>query len=121
MSKIQLKRIYDDPSVDDGFRMLVDRFWPRGIKKSDAKLDEWNKEIAPTIALRKWFDHDETKWQEFIQLYEAELLQNVVELHRLRAIAEQQTLTLLFAAKNVEMNQAQVILTVLNKKNGTIK
>lgn len=65
MKEIKLKRIYDDPSGDDGYRVLVDRLWPRGVSKEDAKLDEWDKELAPSTELRKWFGHKEERFKEF--------------------------------------------------------
>ena len=109
MKDIKLKRIYDDPSDDDGYRILVDRLWPRGISKADAKLDEWDKEIAPSTELRKWFDHKEERFVEFTKRYRDELKSKKNDLDRLREIAKKQTLTLLYAAKDTKMNQAVVL------------
>ena len=73
MGKIKIKRIYEQSSADDGYRVLVDRLWPRGVSKKDANLDEWNKEIAPSTELRKWFDHKEERFDEFACRYREEL------------------------------------------------
>ncbi len=73
MEEIKTKRIYEDPSDNDGYRILVDRIWPRGVSKEDAKLDDWNKDIAPSDKLRKWFDHDPDKFDEFAKKYRKEL------------------------------------------------
>jgi len=109
MKIIKLKRIYEKPSDDDGYRILVDRLWPRGVSKAEAKLDEWDKEIAPSTELRKWFDHKEERFAEFSKRYREELKDKGKELDQLREIAKKQTLTLLYAAKNPEMNQAVVL------------
>ncbi len=114
MKDIKLKRIYDDPSDDDGYRILVDRLWPRGVSKEDAKLDEWDKEIAPSSELRKWFDHQEERFKEFSKRYREELKDKENDLDKLREIAEKKTLTLLYAAKNPEINQAVVLKEVLS-------
>lgn len=115
MKTIKLKRIYDKPSDDDGYRVLVDRLWPRGVSKADAKLDEWDKEIAPSTELRKWFDHKEERFKEFSKRYRDELKDKGKELDQLREIAKNKTLTLLYAARDPEMNQAVVLKEVLAK------
>ncbi len=112
--KIEIKRIYDEPLTTDGYRVLVDRLWPRGIKKIDAKLDEWDKEIAPTTALRKWFDHKEERFAEFIFKYQLELKPKIEELKRLKKIAKTKKVTLLYGAKNPAINHAKVLLDVIN-------
>ena len=112
---IQIKRIYEAPAKDDGYRMLVDRLWPRGVSKGEAQLQEWNKEIAPSAELRKWFDHKEERFDEFSKLYEAELLKKPVELNRIKSLADKEPLTLLFGAKDHKRNQAYVLCNVLNK------
>lgn len=106
MKSVQVKRIYEEASPEDGFRMLVDRIWPRGISKESAKLDEWNKEIAPSTELRKWFDHKKERFEEFKKLYKEELEGKKENLRRMKEIARKENLTLLYAAKNTEMNQA---------------
>ena len=114
---ITIKRIYEDYDKADGYRMLVDRLWPRGIKKEAAKLDEWNKGIAPSPELRKWFDHQEEKFKEFSKKYKEELLQNnKAEIKRIRDIAKKEKLTLLYGAKDPKINHAVVLLDVINSK-----
>jgi uncharacterized protein YeaO (DUF488 family) len=82
-----VKRVYEDPSLDDGYRVLVDRLWPRGVSKERAQLDEWLKEVAPSTELRQWFNHEAPRFEEFAARYDAELEQNPA-VERLRAIAE---------------------------------
>ena len=84
-TNIKLKRAYDPPASTDGIRILVDRLWPRGVKKADVALDLWEKELAPSVALRKWFGHDPARWEEFCARYEAEVSQHPEELKQLRA------------------------------------
>jgi len=112
MKTIDIKRIYDEPSSKDGYRILVDRLWPRGISKVDANIDEWNKEIAPSTDLRKWFDHKEERFVEFARLYREELLTKEEELNRLRTIAKKNKITLLYGAKDPRLNQAIVLRDV---------
>lgn len=83
MGKIKIKRIYEQSSADDGYRVLVDRLWPRGVSKKDANLDEWNKEIAPSTELRKWFDHKEERFDEFACRYREELNEKEDSLNKL--------------------------------------
>ena len=116
MGKIKIKRIYDDPSDDDGYRILVDRLWPRGVSKEDATLDDWDKEIAPSDELRKWFDHQEDRFKEFSKRYREELKDKENDLDKLGEIAEKKTLTLLYAAKDTEINQAVVLKEVLSNR-----
>ena len=111
---IQIKRIYEAPDSSDGYRVLVDRLWPRGIKKEDAKLDEWTKDLAPSSELRKWFDHKEERFDEFSKRYKKELESKSEELIRLNKIAKTGKMSLLYGAKNQEINQAVVLLKVLN-------
>ncbi len=103
---LRTKRIYDEPSEDDGLRVLVDRLWPRGLSKEKATIDRWEKDIAPTNELRKWFGHDPEKWEEFLQRYRAELEGKEEVLARLRQEAGEGTVTLLYAAKDEEQNNA---------------
>lgn len=103
---IKIKRAYDRPDIDDGVRILVDRLWPRGIKKEDLKLDYWLKEVAPSDELRKWFGHDPDKWPEFRRRYSNELGQNPDFLKPIRDAAEQGTVTLIYSAKDEEHNNA---------------
>ena len=82
-SNVKLKRAYERPDAGDGTRVLIDRLWPRGVKKVDAAIDQWVKDIAPSTALRKWFAHDPARWQEFRSRYAAEVHEHPEQLHRL--------------------------------------
>jgi uncharacterized protein YeaO (DUF488 family) len=113
MAQIRLKRIYDPPEKSDGFRVLVDRIWPRGVRKEAAALDLWMKAIAPSTSLRKWFGHDPARWDDFRKRYRAELRKHAPELDELRAHAAKRRLTLLFGARDSEHNQAVVLKDVL--------
>jgi uncharacterized protein YeaO (DUF488 family) len=109
MTTFALKRVYDDPAPSDGFRVLVDRLWPRGVSKSRAALDLWLKEIAPSPDLRIWFNHDPARFEEFSARYQAELDTNSA-VGELRALAaEHPHITLLYAAHDPEINHAQVL------------
>ncbi|GIK37389.1 MAG: hypothetical protein BroJett011_12220 [Chloroflexota bacterium] len=103
---IKLKRAYDPPDKEDGFRVLVDRIWPRGVKKEDLALDLWLKEIAPSSSLRKWFDHDPQRWPEFCQRYEAELKEKGDVTGSLKEKSDHAILTLVFSARDAEHNNA---------------
>ncbi|AJE02055.1 DUF488 domain-containing protein [Geobacter pickeringii] len=109
----RIKRIYDPPAPEDGARILVDRLWPRGIARDEARLDEWLKEIAPSDELRKWFGHDPARWEEFRERYRRELEAKAELLDHLRALAGKGTVTLLFAAKDEAHNNAVVIEELL--------
>ena len=106
---IAIKRIYDPPAPSDGRRILVDRLWPRGVAKEAAKLDEWLKEIAPSDELRTWFGHDPARWEEFRARYREELHGHAELIERLRAEAKKGVVTLLFAARDEEHNNAVVL------------
>lgn len=114
---IKLKRIYDPYSREDGKRVLVDRLWPRGIKKENAHIDEWLKDIAPSDALRKWFSHDPSKWEEFKRRYYDELKDKRELLKGLIVDSKKGTVTLLFGAKDIEHNNAVVIKEALAKQS----
>lgn len=116
MKLIQIKRIYEDASAEDGYRILVDRLWPRGVSKIRAKLDEWDKEVPPSTELREWFDHQPAKFEEFTELYEEELKAKKEELERIRKIADKQTVTLLYGARDPKINHAVVLQNVLNQR-----
>lgn len=103
---LQIKRVYEAPSPDDGTRVLVDRVWPRGVKKEDAAIDHWLKEVAPSSDLRKWFGHEPTRWDGFRQRYAAELDARADAVARLRALARRGRLTLVYAARDAERNNA---------------
>lgn len=111
--KIKLKRVYDDVANNDGYRLLVDKIWPRGIKKEDAQLDEWNKDIAPSSELRKWFGHDPDRFDEFAQRYKKELKDHKEDLERIIKMAKDKRVCLLYGAKDEAHNQAVVLQEVL--------
>lgn len=118
MARFRLKRIYDPVSSDDGRRILVERLWPRGVRKADAGLDEWLREIAPSTELRRWFGHDPDKWPEFQRRYREELAGHPELLAHLQAHADEGPVTLLFAAKDTERNSAVVLKAVLEEGAG---
>jgi len=111
---IRIKRIYDPPEPDDGKRLLVDRLWPRGVARETARLDGWLKELAPSDELRKWFGHDPARWDEFRARYRSELQAQTGLLAELRATAKKGTVTLLYAAKDTEHNNAVVLKELLS-------
>lgn len=110
---IKIKRIYDPASPKDGKRILVDRLWPRGVKKDEARIDEWLKDIAPSNELRQWFSHDPSKWEEFKKRYKKELQNKSTMLEMIRKKAKISTITLLFGAKDLEHNNAVVLKEIL--------
>jgi uncharacterized protein YeaO (DUF488 family) len=105
-SNIRVKRAYLPPASEDGVRVLVDRLWPRGVGKSDAKIDRWMKDLAPSTELRRWFGHDPSRWDEFRQRYEAELSDQADLLDELRALVQEGPVTLVFGARDELHNQA---------------
>lgn len=115
---LKIKRIYEDPAFEDGKRILVDRIWPRGISKAEAKLDLWMKEVAPSTGLRKWFAHKPERYAEFSKRYEQELAaqEAKVYIEQLRSWMESETVTLLYAAKDQKHNHALVLQEVLERK-----
>jgi DNA phosphorothioation-dependent restriction protein DptG len=112
---VKTKRIYDPVSPEDGKRILIDRLWPRGINKEEARIDEWLRDIAPSAELRKWFSHDPEKWQEFKKRYKEELKDKPELVRTLKAKAKKGTITLLFASKDTEHVNAAVLKEVLDK------
>jgi uncharacterized protein YeaO (DUF488 family) len=96
---IKIKRTYDKPETEDGFRILVDRIWPRGLKKTDVQMDLWQKDIAPSSPLRKWFKHDESKWNEFKNRYYQELKNKKDSIGLLLDKTQKGTITLLYSSK----------------------
>ena len=114
---IQIARIYEPARKNDGWRVLVDRLWPRGVKKENAHLDQWMRDIAPSQALRKWFAHKPERWPEFERRYRAELAKKKDLMAELKQAEKTRgTLTLLFGAKDKEYNQAVVLLSLLKHK-----
>jgi len=115
MTMIQIRRAYD-PAVRDGSRViLVDRLWPRGVRKSALKLDAWLKEVAPSTELRQWFNHDPKKWPEFRRRYRRELRGNLAALAPLRVAAAAGDVTLVYSAHDAEHNQAVVLKEFLDE------
>lgn len=106
---IRIKRIYDPPARGDGYRVLVDRLWPRGISKSRASLDAWEKELAPSTALREWFGHEPQRWSMFRRRYCKELKDQTAGLEALKRRSIRRPVTLLYAAKSHDYNHAQVL------------
>lgn len=113
MSDIQIKRVYEARSADDGQRVLVDRVWPRGISKATLQDAVWLKEIAPSTELRKWFDHRAERWQQFCTRYAAELDRNPDAVAKLRALRARGRVTLLYSARDLEHNQARALAQYL--------
>lgn len=115
---IHIKRIYAPPSQEDGYRVLVDRLWPRGVSKEKAKADLWLKEIAPTNDLRHWFNHEEEKWPEFQKRYRDELRANPEAVREFKDKTRGHgTVTLLYGAKDEQHNQAIVLKDFLRERN----
>lgn len=107
--RIKMKRIYEPYAEDDGYRVLVDRLWPRGMKKQDAHIDLWPKALTPSHELRKWYSHDEQDWEEFQGRYQAEIADQAELILELHSIALKQTLTLLTASKQMQYNHVEVL------------
>ena len=107
--KVSIKRVYESPDPHDGYRVLVDRLWPRGISKSDARINAWWKDSAPSTELRKWFSHDPAKWSQFKQRYTDELEVNREEVARSVNRAEDGPIKLIYGAKDEQHNQAVVL------------
>lgn len=113
---VQIRRVYADPTPDDGYRVLVDRLWPRGLSKDRAQVDRWLKEVAPSTGLRTWFHHDRALFDEFVVRYRAELDQNPAA-DELRAIVDEHpVVTLLYGAKDEQDNQAVVLRDYLDER-----
>lgn len=112
---VKLKRAYDEPDASDGGRYLVDRLWPRGVSKEDAQLTDWLKDLAPSDELRKWFHHHPEEWEQFQEKYRAELQNDdkLATIRELSAQARKQTITLVFAAKDAERNNAVVLKNLI--------
>ena len=118
--RIRLRRAYEDAAAEDGYRVLVDRVWPRGRRKSELKLEAWRPELAPTAELRKWFGHDPHRWAEFQKRYHAELAAPDLStaLDELAAVARNGALTLVYGARDTERNQARVIADEIESRLG---
>ena len=113
---IKIKRIYEKETKDDGYRVLVDRLWPRGVKKDDAKIDDWMKDIAPSDELRKWFNHEAERWSVFRKKYFKELENKSEMIKNLKSKSKNKTLTHLYSAKDTIHNQAAALREFLSIK-----
>ena len=120
---VRLQRAYDDPQPDDGYRVLVDRVWPRGRTKAELRLDAWAKDLGPSTELRKWFGHDPARWIEFQERYRAELAdpKRAEALDALASIAGDGRVTIVYGARDREHNQAQVIADEIERRLATPK
>jgi uncharacterized protein YeaO (DUF488 family) len=118
--EVMVRRVYEPPLPDDGTRILVDRVWPRGLRKEDARLDDWDKDVAPSTELRKWYGHDPAKFGEFRKKYLAELAEpdRRLAVTKLAALAADGPLTLLTATKDAEISQAAVLAELLRDTPG---
>jgi len=116
MGKIFVKRVYEPATASDGFRMLVDRLWPRGLSKEAAKLDLWLPDLGPSTTLRQWFNHDPARWAEFQRRYHAELQKNTALLATITEQAKISPVTLLYSAKDEQHNQAVALRILLLKR-----
>jgi uncharacterized protein YeaO (DUF488 family) len=112
---IQIKRVYDAPATSDGYRVLIDRLWPRGVTKDRAHLDEWARELAPSTELRRWFGHDPSRFEEFRRRYTNELAAQGDKLRELRSRARTGTLTVVYSARDTQHNDAVVIAEILRR------
>ena len=116
---IQVKRVYEPAAEQDGQRILVERLWPRGLKKSEVQFDQWIKEVAPTSDLRKWFGHNPEKWAEFQRRYRAELEEKREAWEPILAAAKKGKVTLLFSSRDTVYNNAMALKSYLDKENGS--
>jgi uncharacterized protein YeaO (DUF488 family) len=112
---LQIKRAYETPAPEDGYRVLIDRLWPRGVSRDRARLDEWARELAPSTELREWFGHDPARFEEFGRRYRHELAPHEEKLGELRGRAESGMLTLVYGARDTEHNDAAVLAAILRE------
>ena len=115
---LRMKRAYEPPEPADGYRVLIDRIWPRGVSKADARLDEWARQLAPSSELRRWFSHDPAKFDQFRRRYRDELADQEDKLRELRQRARRGTLTLVYSARDTEHNDAVVLAELLRRRSG---
>ncbi len=113
---IQLRRVYDPPEPHEGMRFLVERLWPRGIKKTELDMDEWFKDVAPSTELRRWFGHDPAKWPEFRRRYESELKAHPEAWEPILDAARKKNVTLLFSSRDTEHNNAVALKQFLEHR-----
>jgi uncharacterized protein YeaO (DUF488 family) len=118
---IQLKRVYEEPARSDGVRFLVDRLWPRGIKKQDLRMASWQKDAGPSVTLRKWFSHDSAKWDTFRNKYFAELDAHPEAWEKIRDLARRGPVTLLYSSHDQQHNNAVALKEYLDQKLSGLK
>lgn len=116
MRRVAIKRAYEAPAADDGYRVLVDRIWPRGVKRDEAKIDLWLRDVAPSTGLRKWFAHDPAKWPEFERRYRAELVSGDALEQLFAVLRQHRRATLVFAARDTAHNNAVVLQALCEKR-----
>jgi len=119
-ARVWLRRAYDPPTRNDGYRVLIDRIWPRGVSRERARLDEWVRELAPSDELRRWFGHDPRRWEEFQRRYRAELELKHDELDRLVSRVAQGRVTLVYGARDEQHNNAAVVRQVLDERRSEL-
>ena len=117
---VEIKRVYEPRRKSDGIRVLVDRLWPRGVRKSELDMSLWMKEIAPSPELRRWFNHDPAHWKQFQVRYRRELDHNPEAVNQLLEIAQKHTLTLLYAARDPVHNHARVLADYLVRQDPSL-
>jgi uncharacterized protein YeaO (DUF488 family) len=118
-SSIAIKRAYDNPTPQDGVRILIDRLWPRGVSKTKLKLDAWPRELAPSTGLRKWYGHDPARFAEFRRRYKAELAERPEQLNALRGRVKGRAATLITATRELDLSHAEVMRSILQQKRTT--
>jgi len=115
--EVRLKRAYDPAAASDGYRVLIDRLWPRGVSREKARLDEWARELAPSTELRRWFDHEPARFAQFRRRYTEELAAQETKLRELRRRAREGTVTLVYGARDTEHNDAVVLAEILRRES----
>src|ERR1043166_3233956 len=116
---VRFKRAYEPAAASDGYRVLIDRIWPRGVSREEARLDEWARELAPSSELRRWFDHDPDRFEEFRRPYSVELSVRRDKLRELRRRASSKRLTLVYGARDSEHNDAVVLAETSRRRRRT--
>jgi uncharacterized protein YeaO (DUF488 family) len=113
---VRIKRVYEAPDADDGYRVLIDRVWPRGVSRARAKLDEWMRDLAPSTELREWFNHEPDRFRQFRSRYRRELRGHADQLDELRRRGSEGRVTLVYAARDQEHNNAVVLAELLRER-----
>ena len=115
---IRVKRVYETPSDEDGQRILVERLWPRGLTKEKARIDLWLKDVSPSPELRKWFSHDDTKWNQFAERYRKELDRNIASVRNIMDLGARGDVTLVFSSRDVEHNSTVLLREYISRLAG---